>query len=164
MRLTSKGRYAVTAMLDVALNSDTGPVPLADISVRQGISLSYLEQLFARLRRNGLVSSVRGPGGGYLLGKAPGAISVGTVISAVDESVDATKCQGKEGCQGGERCLTHTLWHDLSERISSFLDDISLEELVNNQEVQHVAERQNNDNRRFQQGSAQDNIEVNLNL
>lgn len=164
MRLTSKGRYAVTAMLDVALNSDTGPVPLADISERQGISLSYLEQLFARLRRNGLVSSVRGPGGGYLLGKAPDAISVGTVISAVDESVDATKCQGKEGCQGGERCLTHTLWHDLSERISSFLNDISLEELVNNQEVQHVAERQHNDNRRFQQGSAQDNIEVNLNL
>ncbi len=164
MRLTSKGRYAVTAMLDVALNSETGPVPLADISERQGISLSYLEQLFARLRRNGLVSSVRGPGGGYLLGKEPSAISVGTVISAVDESVDATKCQGKEGCQGGERCLTHTLWRDLSERISGFLNDISLEELVNNKEVIDVSERQHNDNRRFQQGRSQDNIEVNLNL
>ena len=102
MRLTSKGRYAVTAMLDVALNSETGPVPLADISERQGISLSYLEQLFSRLRKNGLVASVRGPGGGYLLGKDAGSIAVGEVISAVDESVDATRCQGKSGCQGGD--------------------------------------------------------------
>lgn len=97
MRLTSKGRYAVTAMLDVALNSEAGPVPLADISERQGISLSYLEQLFSRLRKNGLVSSVRGPGGGYLLGKDAGSIAVGEVISAVDESVDATRC-GEGGC------------------------------------------------------------------
>ena len=116
MRLTSKGRYAVTAMLDVALHSNEGPVPLADISERQGISLSYLEQLFSRLRKHGLVASVRGPGGGYLLGKDSGAIAVGAVITAVDESVDATKCQGKEGCQGGERCLTHVLWRDLSQR------------------------------------------------
>ena len=101
MRLTSKGRYAVTAMLDVALHSNEGPVPLADISERQGISLSYLEQLFSRLRKNGLVASVRGPGGGYLLGKDASQIAVGTVITAVDESVDATRCQGKEGCQGG---------------------------------------------------------------
>ena len=114
MRLTSKGRYAVTAMLDVALNSETGPVPLADISERQGISLSYLEQLFSRLRKNGLVSSVRGPGGGYLLGKDAGSIAVGEVISAVDESVDATRCQGKGGCQGGDKCLTHALWRDLT--------------------------------------------------
>ena len=104
MRLTSKGRYAVTAMLDVALNSEAGPVPLADISERQGISLSYLEQLFSRLRKNGLVSSVRGPGGGYLLGKDASSIAVGEVISAVDESVDATRCQGKGGCQGGDKC------------------------------------------------------------
>ena len=97
MRLTSKGRYAVTAMLDVALHSHQGPVPLADISERQGISLSYLEQLFSRLRKHGLVASVRGPGGGYLLGKEANAIAVGEVITAVDESVDATKCQGKEG-------------------------------------------------------------------
>ena len=113
MRLTSKGRYAVTAMLDVALHSQEGPVPLADISERQGISLSYLEQLFSRLRKNGLVASVRGPGGGYLLGKDSGDIAVGAVITAVDESVDATRCQGKEGCQNGERCLTHTLWLSL---------------------------------------------------
>ena len=126
MRLTSKGRYAVTAMLDVALNSETGPVPLADISERQGISLSYLEQLFSRLRKNGLVSSVRGPGGGYLLGKDAGSIAVGEVISAVDESVDATRCQGKGGCQGGDKCLTHALWRDLSERLTGFLNNITL--------------------------------------
>lgn len=145
MRLTSKGRYAVTAMLDVALHSQDGPVPLADISERQGISLSYLEQLFSRLRKNGLVSSVRGPGGGYLLGRSPAEIAVGSVISAVDESVDATRCMGRGGCQSGTRCLTHTLWHSLSERISSFLNGITLAELVKNQEILDVADRQNND-------------------
>ncbi|GHL62677.1 HTH-type transcriptional regulator IscR [Escherichia coli] len=134
MRLTSKGRYAVTAMLDVALNSEAGPVPLADISERQGISLSYLEQLFSRLRKNGLVSSVRGPGGGYLLGKDASSIAVGEVISAVDESVDATRCQGK--------CLTHALWRDLSDRLTGFLNNITLGELVNNQEVLDVSGRQ----------------------
>jgi Rrf2 family iron-sulfur cluster assembly transcriptional regulator len=142
MRLTSKGRYAVTAMLDVALHAKLGPVPLADISERQGISLSYLEQLFARLRKQGLVSSVRGPGGGYQLGKAAELISVSDVISAVDESVDATKCQGKSDCQGGAKCLTHTLWSDLSTRIEDFLTQISLGELVNQHEVQTVARRQ----------------------
>lgn len=149
MRLTSKGRYAVTAMLDVALHSHKGPVPLADISERQGISLSYLEQLFSRLRRHALVASVRGPGGGYLLGLNPDAISVGTVISAVNESIDATRCQGKEGCQAGEQCLTHVLWRDLSDRISDFLNNISLSELVNNQEILDVAERQINHHRRL---------------
>ncbi len=139
MRLTSKGRYAVTAMLDVALNSEAGPVPLADISERQGISLSYLEQLFSRLRKNGLVSSVRGPGGGYLLGKDASSIAVGEVISAVDESVDATRCQGKGGCQGGDKCLTHALWRDLSDRLTGFLNNITLGELVNNQEVLDVS-------------------------
>ena len=142
MRLTSKGRYAVTAMLDVALNSEAGPVPLADISERQGISLSYLEQLFSRLRKNGLVSSVRGPGGGYLLGKDASSIAVGEVISAVDESVDATRCQGKGGCQGGDKCLTHALWRDLSDRLTGFLNNITLGELVNNQEVLDVSGRQ----------------------
>ncbi|MDF7680202.1 Fe-S cluster assembly transcriptional regulator IscR [Enterobacteriaceae bacterium ESL0689] len=142
MRLTSKGRYAVTAMLDVALNSESGPVPLADISERQGISLSYLEQLFSRLRKNSLVSSVRGPGGGYLLGKTADNISVGEVIRAVDESVDATRCQGKSGCQGGDKCLTHALWRDLSERLTSFLNNITLGELVNNQEILDVSGRQ----------------------
>ena len=162
MRLTSKGRYAVTAMLDVALHSNEGPVPLADISERQGISLSYLEQLFSRLRKNGLVSSVRGPGGGYLLGKDAGQIAVGTVITAVVESVDATRCQGKEGCQGGERCLTHVLWRDLSDRISEFLNNITLAELVNNQEILEVADRQNNDNRRFLDPRLQSAIDVKL--
>ncbi|MFD2179484.1 Fe-S cluster assembly transcriptional regulator IscR [Veronia pacifica] len=142
MRLTSKGRYAVTAMLDVALHSDLGPVPLADISERQGISLSYLEQLFSRLRKAGLVSSVRGPGGGYRLGLEASEIAVGMVIAAVDESVDATKCQGKSDCQGGSRCLTHTLWRDLSARISSFLNDITLGELMKDNEVKQVAGRQ----------------------
>jgi len=109
------------------------------------------------------VASVRGPGGGYLLGKDAGAIAVGAVITAVDESVDATKCQGKEGCQGGERCLTHVLWRDLSERISDFLNNITLAELVNNQEILDVADRQNSvDNRRFQQHRVQETINVNL--
>ncbi|KKO49713.1 transcriptional regulator [Arsukibacterium sp. MJ3] len=146
MRLTSKGRYAVTAMLDVALHAGQGPVPLADISERQGISLSYLEQLFARLRRHGLVSSVRGPGGGYQLGLAPENISISAVIAAVDESVDATRCQGKSDCQSGARCLTHSLWHDLSHRIEDFLTNISLAALVSQQDVQTVAQRQNSRN------------------
>lgn len=143
MRLTSKGRYAVTAMLDVALHTAAGPVPLADISQRQGISLSYLEQLFARLRKQGLVSSVRGPGGGYQLGREAASISVSDVISAVDESVDATRCQGKSDCQSGTRCLTHTLWSDLSHRIEDFLTGITLGELVSQQDVQNLAKRQN---------------------
>lgn len=142
MRLTSKGRYAVTAMLDVALHKDNGPVPLADISERQGISLSYLEQLFARLRRSGIVSSVRGPGGGYQLGRAANDISVAAVIHAVDESIDATRCQGKSDCHGGTRCLTHSLWSDLSDRIDEFLSAITLAELVAKQDVQSLAEKQ----------------------
>ena len=142
MRLTSKGRYAVTAMLDVALNAAQGPVPLADISDRQGISLSYLEQLFARLRKHGLVSSVRGPGGGYQLGLPAAAISISAVIAAVDESVDATRCQGKSDCHGGVRCLTHTLWSNLSHRIEDFLTNISLEELVKQEAVRQTAQQQ----------------------
>ncbi|CUA86606.1 Fe-S cluster assembly transcriptional regulator IscR [Pseudidiomarina woesei] len=144
MRLTSKGRYAVTAMLDVALHTEQGPVPLADISERQGISLSYLEQLFARLRKQGLVSSVRGPGGGYRLGLEASMISISAVIQAVDESIDATRCQGKGGCQGGARCLTHSLWTDLSERIEDFLTSITLAELVTQEDIAKVALRQNN--------------------
>ncbi len=143
MRLTSKGRYAVTAMLDVALHSQDTPVPLADISERQGISLSYLEQLFSRLRKAGLVSSVRGPGGGYRLGIAADEIAVGMVIAAVDESVDATKCQGRGDCQGGVRCLTHTLWCDLSSRISDFLNNITLGELMDDNDIITISDRQN---------------------
>ncbi|OLO04811.1 MULTISPECIES: Fe-S cluster assembly transcriptional regulator IscR [Salinicola] len=135
MRLTTKGRYAVTAMLDLALNAGQGPVCLADISRRQDISLSYLEQLFARLRRAKLVSSVRGPGGGYLLGRAPSEISVAGVIDAVNESVDATRCQGQADCHQGSKCITHHLWCDLSDEIQRFLSDISLQELVRREEA-----------------------------
>jgi len=142
MRLTSKGRYAVTAMLDVALHSQSSPVPLADISERQGISLSYLEQLFSKLRKASLVDSVRGPGGGYRLGQDAFNISIGTIIAAVDESVDATKCSGKGDCQGGTRCLTHTLWRDLSTRISDFLNNITLGQLMNDNEVLEISDRQ----------------------
>ncbi|NLS14274.1 Fe-S cluster assembly transcriptional regulator IscR [Vibrio sp. SM6] len=145
MKLTSKGRYAVTAMLDVALHSQQTPVPLADISERQGISLSYLEQLFSKLRKAGLVASVRGPGGGYRLGAEPHQIAIGTVIAAVDESVDATKCHGKGDCQGGTRCLTHTLWRDLSARISEFLNNITLGQLMSDNEVLEISDRQDFD-------------------
>ncbi|MCE2594573.1 Fe-S cluster assembly transcriptional regulator IscR [Motilimonas cestriensis] len=144
MRLTSKGRYAVTAMLDVALHTGKGPVPLAEISERQGISLSYLEQLFSKLRKEGLVSSVRGPGGGYLLGKGGDEISIGMIIDAVNESVDARKCMGTGTCQDGVQCLTHSLWNQLSNRISDFLNGISLAELVNNAEVRQIAVAQDN--------------------
>ena len=144
MRLTTKGRYAVTAMLDLAIHHEEGPVTLADIAQRQGISLSYLEQLFSLLRKRGLVSSTRGPGGGYQLGKSARMIAVSDVISAVDESVDATRCGGKENCQGEERCLTHDLWEDLSKRIHEFLDDIDLAQLVERRRVKEVAARQDN--------------------
>ncbi len=143
MRLTTKGRYAVTAMLDLALHAQTGPVSLADISERQGISLSYLEQLFAKLRRGNLVTSVRGPGGGYQLSRDMTGIDVAQVIDAVNESVDATRCQGTGGCHEGDVCLTHHLWCGLSDRIHEFLSGISLADLVQRQEVQDVALRQN---------------------
>lgn len=143
MRLTTKGRYAVTAMLDLALNQETGPISLSDISERQGISLSYLEQLFAKLRRHALVTSVRGPGGGYQLGRPSELISVADVVDAVSESLDATKCQGKTGCQQGEVCLTHHLWLDLSQQIHDFLHSISLADLVGRRDIQAVSRRQN---------------------
>lgn len=142
MRLTTKGRYAVTAMLDLALHAKTGPVSLADISRRQGISLSYLEQLFAKLRQNTLVSSVRGPGGGYKLSRESTQIFVAEIIDAVNESVDATNCGGAGNCQQGEVCLTHYLWCDLSEQIHRFLSSISLASLVERRDVLEVARRQ----------------------
>ena len=138
MRLTTRGRYAVTAMLDLALHYDRGPVSLAEIAGRQGISQSYLEQLFARLRRNGLVDGTRGPGGGYKLGRPGGSISVTDVIDAVNETVDATRCGGRRNCQGEHRCLTHDLWEDLSTRIREFLDNVSLDELVKRDSVQTI--------------------------
>lgn len=142
MRLTTKGRYAVTAMLDLALNVHQGATSLGDISQRQEISLSYLEQLFARLRRAGLVNSVRGPGGGYLLAKPAAEISVSQVIDAVDETVDATRCQGMSDCQQGDMCLTHYLWCELSGQIRNFLDDITLAQLMQRPDVLHIATRQ----------------------
>ncbi len=142
MRLTTKGRYAVTAMLDLALHSHDGPVSLADISQRQGISLSYLEQLFAKLRRNDLVTSVRGPGGGYRLGRDAAEISVAQVVDAVNESLDTTRCNKRGDCQNGDKCLTHDLWSDLSDRIHEFLSGITLAELMSKREVRNVAERQ----------------------
>ena len=135
MRLTTKGRYAVTAMLDLALHATEGPVSLADISKRQEISLSYLEQLFAKLRRNELVSSMRGPGGGYQLSRESGDIFVAQVIDAVNESVDATRCQGLGDCKDGRECLTHHLWCQLSDQIHDFLNGISLGELVRQHEA-----------------------------
>lgn len=142
MRLTTKGRYAVTAMLDLALHAGRGPVPLAGISERQGISVSYLEQLFSKLRRSGLVKSVRGPGGGYLLAQKQAVIPVATIIDAVNESIDATRCGGKANCQGGTTCLTHYLWSDLSAQIHQFLTGITLEDLVNRDSVREIANRQ----------------------
>lgn len=142
MRLTTKGRYAVTAMLDLAIHNDQGPISLADISGRQGISLSYLEQLFARLRKRGLVLSTRGPGGGYTLSRPPGELAIADVISAVDEKVDTTRCGGTVDCQNNERCLTHDLWSDLSSQIYDFLANITLGDVMKRNGVQEVAARQ----------------------
>jgi Rrf2 family iron-sulfur cluster assembly transcriptional regulator len=135
MRLTTRGRYAVTAMLDLALHDNAGPIALADIARRQEISLTYLEQLFARLRRRGLVQSARGPGGGYRLGRPALELSVADVIAAVDERVDATRCGGKQNCQGSQRCLTHDLWEDLGHQIKGFLSQITLAELMSRRRV-----------------------------
>lgn len=142
MRLTTKGRYAVTAMLDLALNAGKGPVSLAEIAGRQELSLSYLEQLFSKLRRKELVASARGPGGGYRLGKPAADVSVADIISAVDESVDVTNCAGKSDCNEGQVCLTHHLWNDLTRQINAFLSGISLEDLVQRREIQSVHARQ----------------------
>src|SRR4030067_562873 len=142
MKLTTKGRYAVTAMLHLALHYDKGAITLADIARRQGISLSYLEQLFAKLRRSGLVDSVRGPGGGYNLATEPAKISVAEIIVAINENIDATRCGGEKNCHGDEACLTHQLWEDLRNRIHEFLSGITLGDLVNKPHVQEVASRQ----------------------
>lgn len=142
MKLTTKGRYAVTAMLDLALHTENGPTPLADISKRQEVSLSYLEQLFSKLRRQGLVESARGPGGGYRLARDASEIAVIHVLNAIDEEIDATRCGGSADCQHGEPCLTHDLWVDLSEQIYTFLSNISLGDLVQRQAIGTVAERQ----------------------
>jgi Rrf2 family iron-sulfur cluster assembly transcriptional regulator len=134
MRLTTKGRFAVTAMIDLALRQTNGPVTLAAISQRQQISLSYLEQLFGKLRRHELVESTRGPGGGYSLGRKATEITVADIILSVDEPIDATHCGGKENCLGeGGRCMTHELWASLNSRMVEFLDSVSLQKLVDDQ-------------------------------
>ncbi|MDS4013341.1 MAG: Fe-S cluster assembly transcriptional regulator IscR [Candidatus Accumulibacter sp.] len=133
MRLTTKGRFAVTAMVDLAQRCSEGPVSLAGISERQKISLSYLEQLFGKLRRYGLVSSVRGPGGGYRLARAVGEMTVTDIIRAVDEPLDATQCRGKENCREDERCMTHDLWSTLNDKMFEYLSSVTLAELVEQQ-------------------------------
>ncbi len=139
MRLTTKGRFAVTAMIDVAMHGGQGPVTLAAVSDRQRISLSYLEQLFGKLRRHGLVESVRGPGGGYHLARPAHQVSVADVIVAVDEPIDATQCGGKENCHDDRRCMTHDLWAALNAHIFTFLQSVTLEQLVRQQDKQSVA-------------------------
>lgn len=130
MRLTTKGRYAVTAMLDLAFHSQDNPVTLTEIAARQTISLSYLEQLFARLRKANIVRGVRGPGGGYQLSQSPEKISVAAIIEAVNEPIDSTKCGGEANCQHESMCLTHDLWTGLSDHIYSYLTNITLEDLL----------------------------------
>jgi Rrf2 family iron-sulfur cluster assembly transcriptional regulator len=138
MRLTTKGRFAVTAMIDVAMHNGDGPVTLAGVAERQKISLSYLEQLFGKLRRAGLVDSVRGPGGGYNMARAPQEVSVADIITAVDEPIDATQCGGKENCLDDRRCMTHELWANLNAHIFSFLSSVTLEQLVRQQDKSDV--------------------------
>lgn len=142
MKLTTKGRYAVTAMLDLALHGEKGPVPLAEISTRQEISLSYLEQLFSKLRKHNLVTSTRGPGGGYSVAGNLADVAVSQIIGAVNESVDATQCAGKENCHSHGRCLTHDLWEGLSAQIEDFLSSVSLQDMIDRQRVQNVSIRQ----------------------
>jgi len=142
VRLTTKGRYAVTAMLDLAYHGEKKPVTLTDIAKRQNISLSYLEQLFARLRRAGMVEGVRGPGGGYQLSRDVSQINIAEIVSAVDETIDSTRCGGKGDCQNAQPCLTHDLWMGLSEQIRAYLSTISLQDLLQRKGFRQVAERQ----------------------
>ena len=147
MRLTTKGRFAVTAMLDLAMHGGKGPVALAGISQRQSISLSYLEQLFGRLRRHTLVESVRGPGGGYLLGRDMRELSVSEIILAVDEPIDATQCGGKENCRDEGKCITHDLWANLNQHIIDYLKAVSLKQLVDEQKAKQQGVAQVHDMR-----------------
>lgn len=142
MKLTTRGRYAVTAMLDLALHDTQGPVNLADIAQRQDISQTYLEQIFSKLRKNGLVKSARGPGGGYRLAKRADDITIAKVIYTVDEPIDVTRCGGKQNCQGDLRCLTHDLWMGLNRQVSEFLNGITLGELIEQNNVKNVSKRQ----------------------
>ena len=142
MKLTTKGRYAITAMLDLAMHDGSDMVALSDISRRQGISQSYLEQLFTKLRRSGLVTSARGPGGGYRLAREAGAISLVDIVQAINENIDTTLCGGKKNCRDGETCLTHSLWQELGEHILKYLSTVSLAELAARPHVIEVAANQ----------------------
>jgi Rrf2 family iron-sulfur cluster assembly transcriptional regulator len=139
MRLTTKGRFAVTAMIDLAQRQANGPVTLAGISERQKISLSYLEQLFGKLRRHKIVASVRGPGGGYRLARGMNEVSVADIIAAVDEPLDATNCGGRENCADEQRCMTHDLWTNLNKRMHEYLASVSLFDLVNQPKAKAIA-------------------------
>lgn len=139
MRLTTKGRFAVTAMIDLAMRHGGGPVTLAGISDRQKISLSYLEQLFGKLRRHGLVESVRGPGGGYNLARPMDQLTIADIIIAVDEPLDATRCGGLANCQDEQRCMTHDLWVSLNEKIYEYLSSVTLKDMVDRQKPSNVA-------------------------
>ena len=145
MRLTTKGRFAVTAMIDLALRESHGPVTLAGISQRQNISLSYLEQLFGKLRRFDIVESTRGPGGGYTLARRADQVTVADIIIAVDEPLDATQCGGKGNCHGDEgghgRCMTHDLWATLNAKMVDYLDSVSLKDLVDQQKEKAVEQK-----------------------
>ena len=149
MRLSTKGRYGVTAMMDLAIHDNAGPVTLADISQCQGISLSYLEQLFSKLRKGGLVEGVRGPGGGYRLSRPAKEISIAEIIAAVDEKVDMTNCDQEGNCQDGEKCLTHELWAELSNRLYAFLEGINLAQFVDRPGIHELAIQRDKINGRF---------------
>lgn len=143
MKLSTKGRYAVTAMLDLAINNGKGPITLAEVSTRQDISLSYLEQLFSKLRKADLVDSIRGPGGGYELKREATEITIADVVLAVNEPLTATRCNGKGGCHDGDLCLSHQLWAELSDHIHQFLSGISLEQVIQRRFVKKIVDRQN---------------------
>lgn len=142
MKMTTKGRYAVTAMLDLALHDSDGPVSLSEISQRQDISLTYLEQLFSKLKKHRLIDSARGPGGGYRLALSTEEITIAKIVYSVDEPVDLTRCGGQQNCQGDERCLTHDLWMELNRHVSDFLNGITLADLIQRNNVKQVSERQ----------------------
>ena len=142
MQLTTKGRYAVNALLDLALHDSAGPVALADIAKRQSISQTYLEQLFSKLKRHGLVSSSRGSRGGYRLALGADEISIAKIIYSVDEKIDLTRCHGTQNCQKDQRCLTHDLWMELNMHVSSFLNGITVDDLINRNNVRHVSQQQ----------------------
>lgn len=142
MKMTTKGRYAVTAMLDLALHDSNGPVSLTEISQRQDISLTYLEQLFSKLKKHKLIESARGPGGGYRLALDTDEITIAKIVYSVDEPIDVTRCGGQQNCQGDERCLTHDLWMELNRHVSEFLNGITLADLIQRNNVKQVSERQ----------------------